>query len=54
MLVVIVIGDIDLANLLVAVASVNLRDHANLQTPVGRDSEITQQAFSKRKLPARM
>ena len=50
MLVVIIIGNVDLANLLVTVAAVDLRDHADLETPVGGDSQITEQAFPERKL----
>ena len=50
MLVVVVIGDVDLANLLVAVAAVDLRNHADLETPVGGDSQIAEQAFPERKL----
>ena len=38
MLVVIVICDIDLANLLVAIAAIDLRHHADLQPPIGRDT----------------
>ena len=49
MLVVVVVGDVDLANLLVAVASVDLRDHADLETPVGGDSQITEQTFPESK-----
>ncbi len=38
MLVVVVVRDVDLTNLLVAVAAIDLRDHADFKTPIGRDA----------------